>query len=337
MKGRIGRIIAAAIAAVLVLSMLPAVIAESPARSEEEAQMLERVRRSVVHLYGIGTDESGSRTRWTGTGFAVGIAGEDSDVFLTNWHVATNSGKYTQDQVQLWLLRDDAQFDSAKVPLPDCGIECEVLATTTGYPDVAVLRTKTPVTGYPALPLLSSKRVPDTTPVYALGFPGLQGTRSGTDSGPEDVAITSGAIRDHLLMASAGNTFALIHNAAIRHGFSGGPLVSAAGVVVGQNTYGFENAVSKEFFCAVYTDYSMKLLDDLGIRYTRAEGPSPITVLVADTLHMPDISPAAAYAVFALAAAAAVLFLCYFLKTLREAVDEIRQKLARRRADREEQ
>ncbi|MGM9604552.1 MAG: serine protease, partial [Faecousia sp.] len=200
------------------LALLPA------ARAEAAEDMLEQARQSVVHLYGIGTDrETGQRSRWTGTGFAVGIAGEDTDVFLTNWHVATGSGKFTDGQVELWLLKDDAKFDASQVPLPGCAVKCRVLITTDGYPDVAVIQTLAPVEGYKALPLLSSRRVADGTGVYALGFPGLKGTRYGADSGPEDVSITSGEVQDHLIMTQAGGSRSIIHSAPIQHGFSGGP------------------------------------------------------------------------------------------------------------------
>lgn len=297
---------------------------------------VDALRSSVCHLYGLGYDDSGEpKSRWTGTGFAVGIAGEDSDIFLTNWHVITGSGKFDTGHVRIWLLYDDAQFGLNREPLPGSGVECQVLAAPeSGYPDVAVVRTSEPVSGFSALPMLSSRRVKDTTPVYALGFPGLKETHYGADSGPEDVAVSSGTIRDHLLMASAGNTLSLIHSAVIQHGNSGGPLVTAEGVVVGQNTYGFEASVSTELFCAVYIDYGMKLLDGLGIPYTTVPGPSPVVVLVANTLHMPNISDGAAYAVFAAALAAAGLFVYHFIKSLREAAQEVRDIIARRKAAR---
>ncbi len=315
------------------LALLPA------ARSEEAPvpPALEQARGSVVHLYGIGTDsETGQRSRWTGTGFAVGIAGEDTDIFLTNWHVATGSGKYADDQVELWLLKDDAQFDSGKLPLTGCAVKCRVLITTDGYPDVAVIQALDPVEGYKALPLLSSRRVADGAEVYALGFPGLKASRYGADSGPEDVRITSGQVQDHLVMARAGGSKAIIHSAPIQHGFSGGPLVDQRGVVVAQNTYGFEADVSTDLFCAVYIDYGMELLDRLGIPYTTAEGPSEITVLVANLLHMPDISPALAAAIFGIGAAMLLAFGLYFIKITWQAGLEVKQKIAARRQEKEE-
>lgn len=304
------------------------------AETAQIPQAVEQARQSLVHLYGIGTDsETGRRSRWTGTGFAVGIAGEDSDIFLTNWHVATGSGKYADDQVELWLLKDDAKFGSDQRPLPGCAVKCRVLITTDGYPDVAVIQALAPVSGCKALPLLSSRRVADGATVYALGFPGLKAAQN---SGPEDALVSCGQVQDHLIMARAGGSQAVIHSAAIEHGFSGGPLVDERGVAVAQNAYGFEQDVSTDLFCAVYMDYGMKLLDQLNISYTTADGPSRITVLMANLLHMPDISPILAAILFALALALVLGFILYFINTARQAQAELRQWLARRREKKED-
>ncbi len=325
------RFLAAVMALLLLIGLLPAAAAEDPAQNPEEAQMLERVRQSVVHLYAIGTSErTHLRSRWTGTGFAVGIAGTESDIFLTNWHVATGSGKFDAEEVRLWLLLDHAQFDENQEPLPGSAIACQVLAATTGFPDVAVIRAAEP-TGRRALPLLSSRRVMDQTPVYALGFPGLKDTRYGADSGPEDVDITQGVIDRRLTMTSAGDTRCLIHSAAIRHGNSGGPLVNRQGAVVGLNTYGFEEDVTTELFCSVYIDYGMKMLEKLGIPYTAADGPSPVTALVANILRQPGIHPLEAYVLFAVGLAGIGAVLLYFLKSLRDAAAEIRARFAARK------
>lgn len=281
------------------------------------------IRTSVVHLYALGYDEENAVvSRWSGTGFAVGRAGEDTDIFLTNWHVATGSGNFPADRVRLWLLHDNTRLNGDKTP--DDAVECTVLRTTDGFPDVAVIQTMEPVTGYPALPLLSSRQVLDTTCVYSLGFPGLAATRYGMDSGPEDVVVTSGTVRQHLRMQKAGNTWSLIHSAAIRHGNSGGPLVNEQGIVIGQNTYGFEDDIG--LFCALYIDYAMQMLDELGIAYTAAAGPSKLTVFVADVLHCPDLSDGAAAAVFAIACIATAGFVFYFFRTMHQAYLEIRSK-----------
>ena len=224
-----------------------------------EPEAVTAARQSVVHLYGMGTDsETGTRLRWTGTGIAVGIAGEETDAFLTNWHVASGNGQCAPESVQLWILRDDAVFDSKQAPLAEYAFPCRVLCSTGGFPDMAVVQTAEPVPGCPALPLLSSRRVADGTEVYALGFPGIANL---TVSAPENVTVTQGIVQMHLTMASAGDTRCLVHSAAIAPGFSGGPLVNAQGEVVAVNTYGFEKEKTDALFCAVYSDYAMELLE----------------------------------------------------------------------------
>lgn len=318
----------------LLLLLCPAV----GAAEEIIPQPVEDARKSVVHLYGIGTDEeTGQRIRWTGTGFAVGIAGEDSDIFLTNWHVSTGSGRCGGEPVRLWLLLDGAKLDENQVPIDGCAIECRVLATTEGFPDVAVIQTVEPVSGYPALPLLSSRRVTDGTAVYAIGFPGLKDSNYGEYSGPEDATVTAGVITDHLTMISAGNTRSIIHTASTRHGNSGGPLLNENGAVVAQTTYGFEEDVSTDLFCSVYIDYAARMLTELGIPYTELPGASLPTVWVANLLHWRDIPDWAALALLMLAGAGAIWFAFTFVKTAREAAAEIRNHHRAKRKSKEEE
>lgn len=297
----------------LLLMLLPGyALAQPPA--------VEQAQSSVVQLYAMGYDDDGRLlSRWTGTAFAVGPAGEDSSVFLTNRHVALGSGEFTEDTVKLWLLPENPEFGENKEPLPGTAVACEILMASDGYPDVAVIRTLEPVSGHPALPVLSSARVKDGTTVYALGYPGLT-------SGDKGLMLSQGTVSDHLRLAKASFSRALIHTAGIVHGFSGGPLVDERGVVVGQNTYGFESDVSSDHFCSVHIDYGLELLDALGIPYTTADGPGRIPVLVSNTLHNPNLSDPAAYAIFAAALALMGLFVLYSLKTLKEAIEEVKEK-----------
>lgn len=308
----------------LLLFLLPLPGARGEAAGEDP--VIAQAQQSVVHLYGMGTDpETGRRSRWTGTGFAVGIAGEESDIYLTNWHVATGSGSYADGQVELWLLLDDAQFDSRHRPVEGSAVKCRVLITTDGYPDVAVIQALSPEGSRKALPLRPSGEVPKGAAVTALGFPGLDATRQGADSGPEDVQVSSGVVREHLTMHSAGDSQTIIHTAAIRHGFSGGPLLDSRGAVAAQNTYGFEADVSTELFCAVYIDYGMELLDRLNLPYTVSHGTEGITALMAALLHRPDLPPEAAWTLLALDAGAVLIVGLALLKAVRQIPGQIRK------------
>lgn len=277
-----------------------------------EPEAVQAARAGVAHLYGMGVDsETGTRLRWTGTGIAVGIAGEETDVFLTNRHVLSGNGRCSRESVQLWILKDNAAFDSDGSPLPDSAVLCRVLRTTDGYPDVAVLQAQQPVSGFRALALRSSRRIADGTVVYAMGFPGISHLNQ---SAPEDVTVTEGTVQQHLRMQSAGDTHSLIHSAAIAPGFSGGPLVDEAGAVVAENAYGFEEDVTTSLFCAVYIDYAMDMLEELGIPYTASAGDSVVRVFLANLLHSPKLNIYLAY-FFILAGILAIsLWILYYSK-----------------------
>ena len=230
--------------------------------------VLAEAKKGVVQIYGVG--ESGIYiSSWIGTGFAVGEEGTDSNVFLTNWHVVTSSGEYELDKVRIWILQENCEIsESTLEPDPNNSIECEVLKTTTGYPDYAIIRATEPVSGYKPLKLLSSEAVPDGLTVYALGYPAIVGQASASHYGIDDITSTNGIISQHMQYGLAENTWVLMHTAQISGGNSGGPLITEEGAVVGLNTYGFgESGGEMNRYCAVYIDYAMEGLDELGLPY----------------------------------------------------------------------
>lgn len=257
--------------------------------AESTEEMVARSKRGVVQLYAV--EYQGGRPTGigsSGTGFAVGTAGADSDVFVTNWHVVTGSGKFDPTQARVYIALENASFEDA-VYESDRVISCEVLYITSGNPDMAILRAAEPVSGFKALPLLSSEEVMDAAHVVALGYPGVLDDFSATNGGVDDMSVTQGYIVRHSVGAEKvedlAGTKLLIFDALISHGNSGGALINDNGAVVGINTYGFEN-----FSAAIYIDYAMEALDELGVSYdiyqpTPAEGeksfPSSLVLLGA--------------------------------------------------------
>ena len=253
-------------APLLVLCLLLGLTPVCAAEEDNFPQVLARTKQGVVQIYGL--QEVGRYWEsWIGSGFAVGEEGKDSNVFLTNWHVVSGSEK--GGTVRIWILQENCEISaSSGEPDPDKSVECEVLKTTTGYPDYAIIRTKKSVSGYKPLPLLSSKQVQDGTTVYALGFPGVVGNASASHYGINDITSTNGIISQHLQMVDADNTWALMHTAKISGGNSGGPLITKDGAVVGLNTYAFgESENTADRYCAVYIDYAIEGLDALGLPY----------------------------------------------------------------------
>ena len=230
--------------------------------------VLAEAKTGVVQLYCLGE----SPDSWTGTGFAVGEPGKDSDVFLTNWHVATGDGVYSQKAVKIWILQENCGIDAVTLePDPEKSIVCEILKTTDGAPDYAILRAAEPVEGYRPLALLSGDQVPDGQTVYALGYPGVVDNISISHSGIDDITATNGIVSQH--MEDTRNVQVLMHTAQISAGNSGGPLITEDGAVVGVNTYGFgESEADMSRYCAEYIDYAIEGLDALGLPYTLYKG-----------------------------------------------------------------
>ena len=236
--------------------------------SADFPEVLAQAKKGIAQLYVLGDD---GRELWgsIGTGFAVGKAGEDSDTFLTNWHVVTIEGRFSLEQTRIWILRENCTISEfTGEPDPTRSVECEVLKTTSGNPDYAIIRAKSPLGGYQALPLLSSKEIQDGTHVYTLGYPGIVGKMSAHQYGIDDITATDGIVSQHMQFVLADNTWVLMHTAQISGGSSGGPLITENGAVVGINTFSFgEDEGNANRYCSVYIDYAMEGLDELGISY----------------------------------------------------------------------
>ena len=106
-------------------------------------------------------------------------------------------------------------------------IRCEVVRTTDGYPDYAILKAERKVPGRVALPLMRSKSAHRGSMVYAIGYPGTaDGLREEVMvADADDSTITQGVLASFLQYAQAENTWVIQHKAHINSGNSGGPLL----------------------------------------------------------------------------------------------------------------
>ena len=77
------------LAVILLVTMLPLT-----ASANSFPEVLAQAKKGVAKIYARGSDGR-YWSSWSGTGFAVGTTGQDSDVFLTNWHVVTGDGEYS--------------------------------------------------------------------------------------------------------------------------------------------------------------------------------------------------------------------------------------------------
>ena len=257
------KVLTCALAALILYCVLPVrYLAKAEGTAEEEAI------KGVVRIFAEGPNGGSS-----GTGFGVGVAGDATDIWVTNWHVVTSSGDWDADDARVYILTsNDAvtydeqgyySFDKTKA------IECEVLYITEGYPDLAILQASEAPEGRVALPLMNAESASRGGTVYTIGYPASADIANGkrySYADIEHVDISGGVISKFYTFEIGGDTMAIQHDAHINHGNSGGPLVTQDGAVIGINTYGFGEE-SMEYSVSIYVDYAMEALYDLDIPF----------------------------------------------------------------------
>lgn len=254
--------------------------------SAEDARIVDEACNGVVRIFAhVGNMYS------SGSGFGVGNPGEQTDIFITNRHVVAdeNTGKVTDE---VYILLDNQAVETTAVESnrrsggyevqikninQDHMVPCKVLYTTNEYPDFAVLQASESIKGRVALPLQSSEEMKRSENIYALGFPASGDTVNGASfyaANVNDVTVTKGVVSRFINLEILGDTMAIQHDATINHGNSGGPLVSSDGNVVAINTYMVDaiDGSSNAYSASIYIDYAMTALDNLGIKYVKADG-----------------------------------------------------------------
>lgn len=245
----------------LALGLSLVILLALPCAAFAEQTPVMRARKGVVRI--IGMDDEGGLYH-SGSGFAVGQEGEKVSVFVTNNHVV--SGWY-----KIYVVVD-------YVGEGGTWIEATVLKTWK-KPDLAIISIQSPVDVWEPLTLMSASEVATTQEVYALGFPGVADVlsdraKSTVPSTYEDVTVTKGIVSKDKI--SYEGTNAIQTDAQINGGNSGGPLMTAEGYVVGINTVGVSNNAGATYGVngALFVDYAMKALDELGLKYITAK-PEP--------------------------------------------------------------
>lgn len=201
---------------------LPAYARETPAAA---------ARNGVVRILSLyyRSDEYA-----TGSGLAVGIQGQPSDIFVTNRHVI-------EDAHEVYILLDN-QWTSSVSAFGGTddnvhAVKCEVLYSPTS-PDYAILRASRVVTERVALPLMPAREASPGEEVFALGYPGVSDSVTSSVSADIDsITITKGTI-SRFVTFEMENANAIQIDADINHGNSGGPLITEEGYVIGLNTWG---------------------------------------------------------------------------------------------------
>lgn len=249
-----------------------------------ETNTIAEARNGVVRIltHGYEYDANGNRVEFfsTGSGFAIGTAGEPSAIFVTNEHVVRNS-------TEVFILLDDEWFDewykgysqgNLDVEM-NHAVRCEVVYTPDAYPDYAILRAERIVTERVALPMMSASQVTPGDTIYALGYPASSDAVTGDadlstgstyldkmKASVDSMTITKGVVSRHTNMnaggAVGGNAEVLQIDADINHGNSGGPLLTEDGYVVGVNTWGI-NFDDQSVEIALNIDYIIDRVKNL--------------------------------------------------------------------------
>ena len=259
---------------VMVLICLAAMLAIPASAKTDLPTVISQAKEGVVKLLAVGFDSYGNvENAVVGSGFAVGTKGSAPEYFVTNWHVASaympeHNYAFDSDHVRIWIMLDNFTLsDVTGLPSEATSVKCSIVRISeSGYPDYAILRAGR-----------SSESVKQGETVVALGCPAVLDEQS-LSVGSKDITSTTGTVARHMVMASAGNTNAIVHNANISGGNSGGPLIDENGNVIGLNTYSIVDSYS----CAIYSDYVMQALNELGISYmTAGSSISVVTVAAA--------------------------------------------------------
>lgn len=202
-----------------------------------------------------------------GTGFGIGPVGKDAQIFATNCHVVSRiSGRTMVPYDTVYIFVDGADvMDERSV------VRCDVLYADPQV-DLAIIKAQAPIPGVATLPICSAEKVSVGETVYALGYPSISDKMADSNHYTAgDITVTDGVVSRH---QQTSGTKCMAHTASVNHGNSGGPLINGKGQVIGINTFIYtdvENADKRNF--AIYSDYIMEVMDELGLPY-REEGGS---------------------------------------------------------------
>lgn len=240
-----------------------------PAHAENEAIL--EARKGILQVAQVifvdGTEIGYAQV---GTGFLIGRA-EGAQTVLTNYHVAH---AFTEDDVRALLGTSIAanariEFKIRVVVKRDVFINASIVNESFSA-DFCILKLEQPLYDRAPLKLGDSDLVQTTQDIYALGFPGIvSNIQLDTIYTADDVTVTSGIVsKTNDVYINDAPIPCITHSARVSAGNSGGPLVTANGVVIGINSFISVSADgNNDYFYSIQINEVRDVLNALGIEY----------------------------------------------------------------------
>lgn len=229
-------------------------------------------RNSVVVVAICFDDLDGNEyTLGWGTGFFVGKPGENPSYLVTNHHVVEDfidlgqgelvevpvDGGYIDGRAKIHVNYDSRDFEEG------------YLVGYDAIKDLAIVKLAGPTSKRVPLPITTPTDNMVGSTVYALGYPGLAENvlaNATTSWGMSDCTVTKGTV-SRLFRTQGTGVAGVQIDLVIKHGNSGGPLVTEDNVCIGVNTWGVESG-GESLNYAISIEEVIPLLKRYSVDYT---------------------------------------------------------------------
>lgn len=271
---RFFRILSVLTAAVMLVGLctVTSVSAASAVEEAEQGVVLVTAQYDVGEYREIFTDVDGDGTFTTnkevvvmgGSGFAVGVEGENPKYIVTNCHVISDDALNASMLVTVW-------FSEAA----NKSMRAEIVAVDTNK-DLCILELPEATSERKSLSICKSENVSKGDELFTLGYPAYaRNSKNYQAFDIDDIVSSKGSISQITRVNNSGAiaTNVYLTDATIGHGNSGGPMINSDGAVIGINTWNTGSSESNGGY-AVIVDELIPLLNSKGISYTSSDSIS---------------------------------------------------------------
>ena len=293
------------ISLVLIVALMSCLTLQAMA---EEPGVLE-ARNSVVRIVTVvQVSYEHEQNFFSGTGFFVGESGKDVQYVVTNRHVVDVDSIFEEMKSENKNYRYSSVEGFAVYVLIDgqaYQIDYVKDVTLSQIADLAILKLPKAVPIRKPAKLGSQSDVKVTDTIYALGYPGYSDVDDVNNtvlddslenflvkaytSGVENISVTQGAVvKTNVVIDGITHTQ---HNATISYGNSGGPLVNAAGAVVGVNAMSTASNIGATYY-SIDTDVVKTLLKQNNIKFVDAAASAATAGKNSEQTKEPESSAA---------------------------------------------